>query len=35
VKEPKLSVTQHVENIGKTLDKKLTVKAYARIKVGE
>ncbi|MCC6150723.1 MAG: translation elongation factor Ts [Planctomycetes bacterium] len=35
VKEPKLSVTQHVENIGKTLDKKLSVKAYARIKVGE
>ncbi|MBV6514771.1 MAG: Elongation factor Ts [Planctomycetes bacterium] len=35
VKEPKLSVSQHVENIGKTIGAKLTVKAYARIKVGE
>jgi len=35
VKEPKLSVSQHVENIGKTIGKKLVIKAYSRIKVGD
>ncbi|MCC6574265.1 MAG: translation elongation factor Ts [Planctomycetes bacterium] len=35
VKDPKVSVTQQVENVGKTIGKTLKVTAYTRIKVGE
>lgn len=35
VKDPKVSVSQHIENVGKQLGKTLKLAAYARIKVGE
>lgn len=35
VKDPKVSVQQHIDNVGKQLGKKLVLKAYARIKCGE